>query len=138
MKLFDIKADEKKYTIEVATYKNNKVFNKNLQLLKQDGIFKIKENRLAGEDEKAYEITGVLAGTREEFVELFKNEIISYLPDYFPINYSFDFKGVSLGFTLSFIIYRMDEKNTFIKVSHRIKEVRRDGSSKPPKQVIIK
>lgn len=135
-KLFNIEANEVEYIIELTTYKNNKVFNKIAQLLKSGGIFKIKPLQIDSEDLKAYELIGKIKGSRKDFVKAVINEIISYLPDNFSSNYSFDFTGEELGYTSSFIIYEMDEKNTKTIVSHRIKEIRKDGSSKAPVQQI--
>jgi hypothetical protein len=134
--LFNIEAKEVEYIIEVSTYKNNKVFNKIAQLIKSGGIFKIKDLKLESEELKAYEVIGKIKGSRKEFIKAFISEIISYIPDNFSSNYSFDFTGEELGYTSSFIIYEMDEKNTKYVVSHRIKEIRKDGSSKAPVQQI--
>lgn len=134
--LFNIEAKEVEYFIEISTYKNNKIFNKIAQLIKSGGIFKIKELKHGDDETKCYEVSGKIKGSRKEFVKAFISEIISYIPDNFSSNYSFDFTGEELGYTSSFIIYEMDEKNTKYVVSHRIKEIRKDGSSKAPVQQI--
>lgn len=140
-KLFDVEAKEVSYTIEIESYKFNKVFNKLIACIKKSGIYKLRQldNELRPYS-KAYEVTGALKGSREEFVRNFKDEIKSYIPDVFPANYHFDIRGtkgeIRLGFTASFNIYYMDKGDNIVRFYHLIKEQRTDGRSEPAKQVI--
>jgi hypothetical protein len=136
MKLFEIEPQKSNHYLLIKSYKNNKILNKIIQLLKKDGIFKVSElkNDLNFGD-KNYKIVAFIACSQSDFIELLKNEIISYIPDNFPVNYMFDFTGVSLGFTLSFAIVDPISKKEVL-ISHKIREQRTDGTSKELLRVI--
>ena len=129
--LFDIPAKKRLVSFKVLTYRSNRVASRFMGLLKRDGIFKVRNIwDLTGETaERVYMVEIVSDKSLGEIVKILRNEINSYISDHFPENYFFDFEDETpLGFINSFEIYC--ELGKVLKASHRIKEIRKDGTSK--------
>ena len=129
-KLFEVKPETRELVLQIETYKKNRIANKLLRLLKVGGVYKVSETKSKNPDTKLFNISVLSSEPRIETLEALKNEIISYIPDHFPINYFFDFKSQPLGFVSSFIVSL--EGSSFV-VSHKIKEMRSNGNTIIPK-----
>lgn len=130
MELFNIEPNKRVLSFYVMTYPANRIASKFMKLLKRGGVYKVRDEwdttNIAAD--RAYIVSIESNEPYEKVVKNLRNEIISYISDHFPSNYFFDFEGVPLGFVNSFEIYG-DHGEAF-RVAHRIKEIRKDGTSK--------
>jgi len=134
-KLFDIKPINRLVTIKIISYPNNRILNKIFKQFKKDGIYKIKkEYNNFSSDLPTFEVSIKSDKSYNNVLADFRNEILAAIPDLFPPNYTFDFSGSesSLGFTKSFIVIRYDYDKPYFVMYHKIKEIRRDGTSLKP------
>lgn len=110
------------------TNKGNRIALKLLNALTNVPGYQIKE-RSTLVDARYFEFKIKTAVDVFETEQNIVKELISFIPDNFPVNYAFDFTGdAPLGFVRSFYI-RDWEGNIIIDLYHRIKEARRDGKS---------
>ena len=129
--LFEIPAKPRLVTLKVMTYRSNRIASRFMGLLKRDRVFKVRnEWDLTGyQAERVYVLEIKSDKALGDIVKILRNEINSYISDHFPENYFFDFEDETpLGFINSFEIYC--ELGKVLRVSHRIKEIRKDGTSK--------
>lgn len=128
-KLFDIKANERELIFKLETYKGNRIALKIIRLLKADGIYKVRESYLG--EIRIFEVRTNSDLEESEAGGKLKEEIISYIPDNFKVNYRFNFKEAPLGFVRSFCVRDSEDKIIF-DVYHRIQEIRTNGASVMP------
>lgn len=130
--LFNVEAEPREVVFTIKSYKQNRILNKLLKLLKRDQVFKISENRSKDpEDCRIFTVSILSKDTIQETANTFKNELISYIPDAFPPRYLFDFSGDPLGFVRSFEVFDNKEDLLFV-CYHKIKEIRTNGESIKP------
>lgn len=131
-KLFEVPATLREVVFTLHSYKQNRVCNKLLKLIKEDGIFAVKSKRSKdAENYRIFRLSILSTDTITEAATLLKNEIISHIPDAFTPNYQFDFGGDRLGFTRSFEVYDPSKELVFA-CYHNIKEVKKNGESIMP------
>lgn len=136
-KLFNVPANERELKFKLETYKGNRIALKLTRLLKRDGVYKIAQLESSNEN-RIFEVSIKSNQSKFDVLKKLQSEIISYIPDNFPINYLFNFKDKSLGFVYSFTV-ELDGETRF-EVYHKIKEVRtKDGTNIPSaeNQIIV-
>lgn len=137
-KLFEVPAEPREVAFKLQAYKQNRICNKILKLLKRDGVWAVKENRrLDPENYRIFIVSKVSTDTIQDTANSLKNEIISYIPDAFNQNYQFDFTGNTLGFVRSFEVLSQEDDLLFV-CYHNIKEVKKGESVMPDPQDQIK
>lgn len=131
MLIIENNPDKKIRSFELHTYTANRIASKLMRLLKKDGVYKV-GNDWDPERTDAERIYTISIETDREYRDVIadlKNEIISYLPDHFPKNYTFEVhlfdKFPPLGFIYSFEIVDELTKGVLIRGSHRIKEIKK-------------
>lgn len=137
-KLFEVPAETREVAFKLRAYKQNRICNKILKLLKRDGVWAVKENRRKDpENCRIFIVSKISSDTIQDTAKSLKNEIISYIPDAFAPNYQFDFTGEALGFIRSFEVLSQDDDLLFV-CYHNIKEVKKGESIVPEPQDQIK
>lgn len=137
-KLFDVPANPREVAFKLRAYKQNRICNQILRLIKRDAVWAVKENRRKDpENCRIFIVSKISTDTIQDTANSLKNEIISYIPDAFTPNYQFDFTGNALGFVRSFEVLSQDDELLFV-CYHNIKEVKKGESVMPDPQDQIK
>lgn len=107
----------------LRTYKGNRIAIKLMRLLKSGNIYKVKRIQ----DNKEFVTFEILISSKKNEkseLEALIAEIVSYIPDHFPLNYQFGISRMKLGFVYSFNIEIGCHEKWF---SHRIKEINKSS-----------
>ena len=129
-KLFHISAIKKEYFFIFETYQKNRIASKIIRKIKEDKKYIISVSESLTES-RIFEIRIFSGDYKSNVIHNLKKDIYKAIKASFPNNYLFDFGDRRLGFTNSFKVYLHDDCFCF-ECYHRIKEIRRDGSSIMP------